>query len=227
VTEGSKDLVLVVDDRRETAEVQAGVLRRVGFAARTECDGAAGLRAIRRYRPDAVILDISMPTIGGLDICRALRAAGNWVPVLMVGSPDQTDDAIAALGLGADDYVTAPYSPRELAARVTAVLRRWKRSARMSPVRTAGQICLELNRMTAVMHGRVLDLSTKEFQLLAYLAERPGTVCSHEELLGEVWDGTVDVQVVSLCVAHIQAKLGSASPLHIHGTEGISIVSDR
>src|ERR671931_580971 len=167
--------ILIVEDEATVAEVVARYLTRDGYTVRRVADGAHALPVARDFRPDLVVLDIMLPHRSGLEICRALRAQGN-TPIIMLTARDEETDKILGLGLGADDYVTKPFSPRELVARVKAVLRR---AASPSSVEAGGDV---------IRAGDVaIDLTAKEFDLLAHIAAHPGRVYTREHLLHAVW----------------------------------------
>jgi DNA-binding response OmpR family regulator len=177
--------------------------------------GEAGLAAIERERPRMAILDIGLPGgIDGMEVCQQLRAKHS-LPVLMLTARDSELDRVLGLELGADDYVTKPFSPRELVARVKAILRRSDGSSGRSEVLMAGRVEVDLVRREARLDGEVVPLASKEFQLLQFLAERPGRALSRQQLLDGVWgpgwygdDRTVDAHVRQL-----RKKLGDALPL--------------
>ncbi|MEU3836632.1 response regulator transcription factor [Streptomyces microflavus] len=210
----SKGLVLVVEDERHIADLQRLYLTREGFGVHTEGDGAAGLAAVRRLRPVAVVLDIGLPGLDGTEFCRRLRAADDWTPVILVTARDEEADRILGLELGADDYVTKPFSPRELVARVKAVLRRTA-GPRTADVRSVGRLRLDPLRRTVHRDGEPVELTTTEFNLLAHLLARPGQVFGRDQLLSQVWGYADyrDSRVVDVYVSQLRAKLGDASPI--------------
>ena len=214
-----QDLVLVVDDEPPIADLLRTYLVRDGFAVETCGDGRAALDAIARRRPAAVILDVGLPGLDGTQVCRRLREAGDWTPVLFVTARDDEVDRVLGLELGADDYVTKPFSPREVVARLRAVLRRQAPAAPAEPVApaelTAGRVRLDPDTRRVTSDGVPVQLTTTEFDLLAYLMARPGRVCPREELLAEVWGyppGTA-TRTVDVHVAQLRAKLGGAVEL--------------
>ena len=207
-------LVLVVDDEPAIAELVRGYLERDGLRAVVAADGPAALAAVAADRPAVVLLDVGLPGLDGTAVCRRLREAGDWTPVLFVTARDDEVDRVLGLELGADDYVTKPFSPRELVARVRAVLRR----TAPAPVTTdaerlaAGAVELDLGTRRARAAGRTVELTTTEFALLAHLMRRPGRVVAREELLADVWGypaGT-PTRTVDVHVAQLRAKLGEA-----------------
>jgi DNA-binding response OmpR family regulator len=216
---GRANLVLVVDDEPPIADLLRTYLVRDGFAVETCGDGRAALDAIARRRPAAVILDVGLPGLDGTQVCRRLREAGDWTPVLFVTARDDEVDRVLGLELGADDYVTKPFSPREVVARLRAVLRRQAPAAPAEPVApaelVAGRVRLDPETRRATSDGVPVQLTTTEFDLLAHLMARPGRVCPREELLAEVWGyppGTA-TRTVDVHVAQLRAKLGDAVEL--------------
>ncbi|MEZ0095809.1 response regulator transcription factor [Streptacidiphilus sp. EB129] len=214
---GSRGLVLVVEDERHIADVQRLYLTREGFGVHVESDGAAGLAAARRMRPVAIVLDIGLPGLDGIAFCRALRDAGDWTPVLLVTARGEEADRILGLELGADDYLTKPFSPRELVARVKTVLRRadGPPGAPGAPVGGIGRISVDPVTRTVQRDGEPVELTATEFNLLAHLLRHPGQVFAREQLLAQVWGyaGYRDTRMVDVFVSQLRAKLGDASPI--------------
>ena len=211
----SKGLVLVVEDERAIADLVRLYLTREGFGVHVEADGAAGLAAARRLHPVAIVLDVGLPGLDGTELCRRLRADGDWTPVLFVTARDDEVDRVLGLELGADDYVTKPFSPRELVARVKTVLRRARGAGRASPLLSAGLVTLDPDRRRAYVGDTEVPLTTTEFDLLAFLLRRPGRVYEREHLLSEVWGyaAAAGTRTVDVHVAQLRAKLGDASPI--------------
>ncbi|WP_416069865.1 response regulator transcription factor [Streptomyces sp. AK02-01A] len=218
-------MVLVVEDERHIADLQSLYLRREGFSVQIESDGNSGLRAVRRLRPVAVILDIGLPGMDGVEVCRALRESGDWTPVLLVTARDSETDRVLGLELGADDYITKPFSPQELMARVKGLLRRSRITGSGGSTRTAGRTRIDVLTRTVMADGEPVELTATEFNLLARLAESPGTVFTREQLLAHVWGyGDYNGRVVDVYVAQLRAKLGDASPIRTHRGVGYSVV---
>jgi DNA-binding response OmpR family regulator len=178
--------ILVVDDEPKIADLARDYLEHAGFTVRTAADGASALTAVRRDRPDLVVLDLGLPGLDGLDVTRAIRRDSN-LPVIMLTARDDELDKLLGLELGADDYLTKPFSPRELVARVRAVLRRVDRSDRSGggdqAIIRAGELVLDPPRMRAELGDRQIDLTPTEFQLLATLAAQPGRIFTRSQLL--------------------------------------------
>ncbi len=194
--------ILLVDDEAIVREVVERYLRQEGFRVDQAVDGLEALRRFAVARPDLVVLDLMLPGVDGLAVCRQIRAQSN-VPIVMLTAKGDETDTVIGLGVGADDYVAKPFSPRELVARIKAVLRR----AGAPPVVEGdplhfGAIAIRPDRRHVEVGGQAVDLTAREFDLLVFLAAHPGQVFSREELLDKVWDwayasdgGTVTVHV--------------------------------
>jgi len=179
--------VLVVDDEPKIIQLARDYLEHAGFAVLTARDGKTALAGVRSAKPDLVILDLGLPGMDGLDVTRAVRKDSN-VPIVMLTARGEESDKLVGLELGADDYITKPFSPKELVARVRAVLRRAE-SASESPsaeVIRAGDVALDVLRMRLTVGGRPVDVTPTEFQLLAALARQPGRIFTRAQLLDAV-----------------------------------------
>lgn len=195
--------VLVVDDDAKTVELVKLYLNRDGYQVLTAYDGAEALRVARDGYPDLIVLDLMLPDIDGLAVCRALRGESD-VPIIMLTARTTDQDKLAGLDLGADDYVTKPFSPKELVARVRAVLRRLPGQRGPGEIKT-GRLSMNLVTHEAWFAGRTLNLTSVEFRLLAILAKEPGRVFSRPSLIAEAlgydfegFDRTVDVHILNL-----------------------------
>nr|WP_322755019.1 response regulator transcription factor [Frankia sp. Cas3] len=226
VGDDSSGLVLVVEDERHIADLIRLYLARDGFGAHVCADGADGLAAARLLAPVAIILDIRLPGMNGLDIIRTLRREENWIPVLIVTARDDEADRILGLELGADDYVTKPFSPRELVTRLRTVLRRTAGAPDISQTLRAGTVVMDLGRRRVLADGRDVVLTATEFDLLSTLLRRPGLVHSRERLLSQVWgySAAAGTRTVDVHVAQVRAKLGDASP--IRTVRGVGYTAD-
>ncbi|GAA3916609.1 response regulator transcription factor [Actinoplanes auranticolor] len=223
----AKGLILLVEDERPIADLVRLYLSRDGFGVHVEHDGAAGLAAARRLRPVACVLDIALPGMEGTEICRRLREAGDWTPVVFLTARDDEVDRILGLELGGDDYLTKPFSPRELVARVRALLRRAAGPPDGGRVSTLGPLQLDSGRHLATVDGVPLALTPTEFDLLAHLLGRPGRVFTREELLASVWGyaSPAGTRTVDVHVAQVRAKLGAAATL-IRTVRGVGYTAD-
>src|SRR5438046_2770406 len=211
--------ILVVEDERAIAEAVAARLRAEGVAA----DGPSGVAAARRIRPDLVVLDIMLPGFDGLEVCRRIQAE-RPVPVIMLTARDEETDLLIGLAVGADDYLTKPFSVRELAARVHALLRRMEKAlavnrAEPAPTITIGDLEINPAERRVRLGGAEIHLTPTEFDLLVHLAGRPRTVLPRERLLAEVW-GWADASGTRTVDSHIKAlrrKLGAKVIRTVHG----------
>jgi DNA-binding response OmpR family regulator len=210
-----RGLVLVVEDDPAIADLVGRYLRRDGFGVHVERDGPGGLAAAGRLGPVAVVLDVGLPGLDGVEVCRRLRAAGDQVPVLFVTARDDEVDRVLGLELGADDYVTKPFSPRELAARVRAVLRRAGPRAGAGADLALGPVVLRPGSRRVLVDGREVALTATEFDLLAHLLAVPDRVFTREQLLSAVWGyaATAGTRTVDVHVAQLRAKLGPRAPI--------------
>jgi two-component system, OmpR family, response regulator len=223
----AKGLVLVVEDERPIADLVRLYLSRDGFGVHVEQDGTAGLAAARRLRPVACILDIALPGLEGTEIVRQMRAEGDWTPVIFLTARDDEVDRILGLEMGADDYVTKPFSPRELVTRVRTLLRRAAGPPDGGRVRTLGPVALDPARRLVTVDGVPLSLTQTEFDLLGHLLGRPGRVFTREELLATVWGyaSAAGTRTVDVHVAQVRAKLGAAAGL-IRTVRGVGYTAD-
>lgn len=208
--------VVLVEDDPNIADLVDLYLRQAGFKVFQANSGERGLEVIRDRSPKAVILDLGLPgDIDGIEVCRRLRADSD-VPIIMLTARDDEIDRVLGFELGADDYVTKPFSPRELAARVKAILRRAEPRAAASPaVLRAGDIEVDTARREARFHGEPVALATREFELLRYLTENQGIALTRRQLLDGVWgpEWVGDERTVDVHVRQLRKKLSDALPL--------------
>ena len=223
---GARGLVLVVEDDPAIADLIGLYLRRDGFGVHVERDGSAGLAAVGRLSPVAVVLDVGLPGLDGVEVCRRMRAARDWTPVLFVTARDDEVDRIIGLELGADDYVTKPFSPRELVARVRTVLRRTGGAPDREEVLVLGSLQVQVDRRRVRAGEAEIALTATEFDLLSHLVRAPGRVFSRDQLLAAVWGYTsaAGARTVDVHVAQLRAKLGAASP--IRPVRGVGYAAD-
>jgi len=177
--------ILVVDDEPRIVQLVRDYLEHGGFTVLTAADGPSALRSARTGRPDLVVLDLGLPGLDGLDVARSLRREGE-VPIIMLTARTEESDKLVGLELGADDYLTKPFSPKELVARVRAVLRRAEGMRHPSDVIRCGDVELDVPRMEARFGGRRVDLTKSEFQIVAAMARQPGRVFTRAQLLDAV-----------------------------------------
>lgn len=208
--------IVVVEDDPHIADLIDMYLRRDGHRVIQASQGEAGLAAVEREHPRLVILDIGLPgAIDGFEVCRRLRATGS-VPIMILTARDDEIDRVLGFELGADDYVTKPFSPRELVARVKAIIRRTDGLPAEKPtVLKAGPVQVDTARHEASVEGQVIPLAAREFDLLAYFAANPGLVLTRQQLLDGVWGvgWYGDPRTVDVHVGQLRKKLGDALPL--------------
>lgn len=221
----SAPLVLVVDDERPIVDLVQGYLEREGMEVISAADGPSGLKLIRERAPDVVVLDVMLPGLDGIEVLHRARAFSDAY-VLMLTAKAEEVDRIVGLSVGADDYLAKPFSPRELAARVRAMLRRPR--AGLGPddrAWRAGELSVDPRRRSVVVGGAPVSLTTLEFDLLATLIREPGVVYSRQQLLDRVWGiGYVgDEHVVDVHLAHLRRKLGddASRPRFVETVRGV------
>jgi two-component system, OmpR family, response regulator RegX3 len=200
--------VLIIEDEESYRETIGFLLQREGFEVSSAADGAAGLAAYDRQGADIVLLDLMMPVLSGTEVCRQLRARGN-VPIIMVTARDSEVDKVVGLELGADDYVTKPFSGRELVARIRAVLRRGAEIDLVSDVVEAGGVRMDVERHETTVRGVSTQLALKEFELLELLLRNSGRVLTRGQLIDRVWgpDYVGDTKTLDVHVKRLRAKL--------------------
>jgi DNA-binding response OmpR family regulator len=217
---GSRTIV-VVEDEAAIADAVAARLRADGFDVETAADGPSGVALCARLKPDLVVLDVMLPGFDGLEACRRIQAE-RPVPVLMLTARDSETDVLVGLGMGADDYVTKPFSPRELVARVKAILRRVERSSEKNadaPI-SAGDLVIDPSGRRVRRSGEEVHLTPTEFDLLVYLARSPGVVFARERLLSEVW-GYADGSGPRTVDTHVAALRRKVGPERIRTSHGV------
>jgi two-component system response regulator VicR len=209
--------ILIVEDEKNIVDILGFNLTREGYETLEAYDGQAGLQLALEQDPDLVLLDLMLPRMNGFDVCRSLRAAGRSTPVIMLTAREEENDKVLGLELGADDYITKPFSMRELLARVKANIRR-RGMAETHPAGSAqadgrlelGRVAVDQELLTAYKDGKLLDLTQREYELLKFLALQPGKVFSREALMENVWnyEGYVgDVRAVDVAVRRLREKV--------------------
>ena len=222
----AKSRILMVDDNKKIVDVVQAYLEKDGYRVLTAYDGLQALELVRQKRPDLMILDLLLPGMDGLDVCRVLRTEGNEVPIIMLTAKTTEADKLIGLELGADDYVTKPFSPRELIARVRAVLRRAGEEAPQGPAEIQrGDLVVDFVRHEVRVRGNPIHLTPTEFRLLEVLIKEPGRAFSRLELLDRVFgydfeglERTVDVHVMNL---RKKIEPDPSQPIYIQTVYGV------
>jgi two-component system, OmpR family, alkaline phosphatase synthesis response regulator PhoP len=223
------ELILIVDDEPNIIQLARMYLERDGFRVETAGDGHSALERVNRLQPALMVLDIMLPGIDGLEVCRTLRAKNNPVAILILTARDDDVDKIVGLELGADDYLTKPFNPRELVARVKAILRRGERLAQPAGVPLQlGELSIDLARHEVIINGQPVELRHQEFNLLRTLAEHKGMVLSRERLLELAWgyDYAGETRTVDVHIGHLRKKLaGSRIRIETVTSDGYKLVA--
>lgn len=221
--------VLIVDDEKSIVDILKFNLEKAEYATLCAYDGKEGLALARERNPDLILLDVMLPYIDGFEVCRTLRAEGSNIPIIMITAREEETDKVFGLELGADDYITKPFSVRELLARVKTNMRRVassETSAAEEPGETLRfrELVIDLGRHTVLKAGRDLELTSREFELIRYLAASPGKVVSREKLMSEVWqyDYYGDLRAVDVAVRRLREKLedNPAEPVYVMTKRG-------
>ena len=206
--------VLVVEDDRNIAELLQMYLEKEGYAVTVAGDGGQGLSKFRAIKPDLVLLDVMMPVMDGWAVCKAIRAEGN-TPVIMLTAKSETDDKVAGLKSGADDYITKPFEMKEVLARIEAVLRRTDRICAETQARRLvfDRLVIDMDAFVLTVDGKKIDIPPKEMELLYYLASSPNRVYTRNQLLDEVWgfDYFGDSRTVDVHIKRLRDKLDGIS----------------
>ena len=201
--------ILIIEDENDVADLLTLTLRKAGFRISTSPDGASGLQSARDDKPDFVILDLMLPRMSGLEVCRILKSdtTTSHIPILMLTAKAEEIDRIVGLEFGADDYVTKPFSPREVVLRIRAILRRGETATESL---TAGPISIDPARHEVRINGKQVHLTSLEFKLLRLLMQRRGRVQDRDRLLNEVWgyESVIDTRTVDTHVRRLREKLG-------------------
>jgi DNA-binding response OmpR family regulator len=203
--------ILLIEDDRDITELVRYNLQADGFTVTAISDGAKGYSAVKETLPDLLMLDLMLPGMPGLEICREIRKdpVFNSLPILILSARSEEADRVTGLEIGADDYVTKPFSVRELCARVKALLRRSKMSVRVEKIIESGALTIDSNSYRVTQSGRSIPLSVLEFRFLCYLAANPGRVFSRDQLLDAVWgtESFISPRAVDVCVRRLREKL--------------------
>jgi DNA-binding response OmpR family regulator len=217
--------VLVVEDDPGILRTVADNLKFEKYDIVTAMDGETAYRLQQGHRSDLIVLDLMLPRMGGLELCRRLRSEGDQVPILILTARSEEADRVLGLDLGADDYVTKPFSVPELMARIRALLRRASSSSELPDMLQFGQVEVDFKKYVAYRRGKPIEMTRKEFDLLRFLASREDTVVTRDELLNKVWgfDSYPVTRTVDNHVATLRAKLEAdpARPVHIQTVHGV------
>lgn len=216
--------ILVVEDESAIADLVSLYLARDGFDVTCEANGVAGLARAQSEDFDLLVLDVGLPGLDGTEICRTLRAKQNWTPIIFCTARDEEVDRIYGLELGADDYLTKPFSPRELVARVKSILRRSHQHAQSEKILEIGSVRLDTSSRRCWSDGQAISLTAMEFDLLAHLFTKPGNVFTREELLDHVWgySESLGTRTVDVHIAQLRSKLGEKAPIRTVRSVGYS-----
>jgi two-component system, OmpR family, alkaline phosphatase synthesis response regulator PhoP len=213
--------ILIVDDEPSISMLIEFNLKLAGFQVHCVFDGEAVFEAILRFKPDLIVLDLMLPKLDGLQVCRRIRSQSNMVPIIMLTALQDLSDKIAGLDNGADDYMTKPFSPQELVSRIHAILRRKQIFPILSeadPIQV-GPITIHPDHREVYLDGRLIELTPKEFELLLFLCKHRGKVLSRQQLLQGVWDYQFmgDTRIVDVHISHLRDKIeqNARSPEYI------------
>ena len=225
--------ILVVDDEKSIVDILSFNLKREGYDTVCAYDGREGLKLARNEAPDVILLDVMLPYMDGFEVCSTLRKEGNNVPIIMITAREEETDKVFGLENGADDYITKPFSMRELLARVKTNMRRAAVPAAAAPVveetgntmTFKDELVIDLDRHSVFKGGKELDLTQREYELIKFLAQNPGKVVSRQELMTEVWqfDYFGDVRTVDVAVRRLREKLedNPAEPVYVMTKRGV------
>lgn len=225
--------ILVVDDEKSIVDILSFNLKREGYDTVCAFDGREGLRLARTESPDVILLDVMLPYMDGFEVCSTLRNEGNNVPIIMITAREEETDKVFGLENGADDYITKPFSMRELMARVKTNMRRAavpaapaaSVEAEGSAMTFKGDLTIDLDRHSVFKGGKELELTQREYELIKFLAQNPGKVVSRQELMTEVWqyDYFGDVRTVDVAVRRLREKLedNPAEPVYVMTKRGV------
>ena len=218
----SDEKILIVEDDESIARSIELELRHLGFSVQRAGDGGTALKMVEDGSPDLILLDLMLPGVEGLDVSRALRSRGFDRPILMLTARAETTDLVAGFDSGADDYLRKPFEMPELISRVGALLKRREREE-SGATRSASGVVVDMDARLANFNGKPLDLTAKEFDLLAFLVANSGRVVTREEIIAEVWGGqhTTDSNVIEVFMCHLRGKIGKKGAKIIQTIRGV------
>jgi len=228
----SNERVLVVDDEVELAEIMRDYLKFEGFNVCLAHDGQEALKSFKEYNPQLILMDVMLPKIDGMEVCRIIRSQSS-IPILMLSAKTSDIDKILGLGLGADDYITKPFSPGELVARVKAQLRRYihlSTANQKSEILKFGSLTIDDKAYAVCVNDRIAELAAKEFELLSYLAHHPLQVFTREQLFNQIWgfDEYGDINTVTVHIRKIREKIerDPSNPMFVKTVWGVGYKFD-
>ncbi len=222
--------ILVVDDEPSIVTLVEFNLTKAGFDVKTAYDGRKAIDLVMEWSPDFIVLDLMLPELSGMEVCKKLRQDKIGVPILMLTAKDEEFDKVLGLELGADDYMTKPFSPRELVARINAILRRSEATLASDQrdetgITYIGDLHIDEQRYVVTFKGEELELTPKEFELLLYMAQHKGRVMTRDQLLNAVWnyDYVGDSRIVDVHISHLRDKIESDTrqPVYIKTVRGM------
>ena len=217
--------VLIVDDEKNIVDILSFNLKREGFEIMPAYDGEAALASYSKQRPDLILLDVMLPRLDGFEVCRRIRAKDKITPIIMLTAREEETDKVLGLDLGADDYITKPFSVRELQARVKANIRRTDARAEEINEDKPEGLFIDKERFDVFVNGRSAELTQREFELICFLAASPGKVFSREELLHDVWQYEYfgDLRAVDVAVRRLREKIEEdpGQPRHVMTKRGV------
>lgn len=224
-----KQQVLVIEDEESIQTLLQFNLEKAGYEVICASDGASGLEYAKRYLPDIIILDLMLPELDGVEVCKNLRQAQIMVPILMLTAKDDEFDKVLGLELGADDYMTKPFSPREVIARIKAILRRTRQNPQNGEAivdkLNIGELVIYPENYEAFFKKQLLELTPKEFELLVYLVKNKGRVLTRDQLLNAIWnyDFVGDTRIVDVHISHLREKIehNTRNPVYIKTIRGL------
>ena len=212
-----KETILIVEDEKDIAKMLEYNLKKEGFKTLSTRNGEDALEAAHKDRPDLIVLDLMLPGMDGLEVCKTLKGERKTaaIPIIMLTAKSQESDKVIGLELGADDYMTKPFSPRELIARIKAVLRRVKEKDKLPEVLNAGDLSIDFSKIAVTLKGKPVELTSKEFELLKALLKAKGRVLSRDHLLDTIWglDRAMEIQTrtVDVHIRTLRKKLKTAA----------------
>ena len=228
----SGEKILIIDDEVELSEIVSDFLQVEGFKVYSAMNGQEGLLCFKREKPQLVILDIMLPLVDGMEICRTIRSISN-VPIIMLSAKSSNTDKVISLGLGADDYIMKPFEPMELIARVKAQLRRYTQFSMPvdgSTVITFGNLVIDDKAYTVYVNSKIVNLAAKEFEVLNYMAHHPNQVFTREQLFNQIWgyEEYGDINTVTVHIRKIREKLeeNPSEPIYIKTVWGVGYKFD-